>query len=328
MPVSRPERKTWVLIHRWLGIGLGAWFALVGATDSVLVFRDPIDTWLNPKLLHDERRGPWLPSHAILARIADEFGLSRVERITPPAAEGEVYRLLVQVGPAMRIAPPRTEAMFSPVTGELLGTRDPDERGLSAPHLLKTIYDFHRNVLLGNAGSNIVGPAGFLLLTSALSGLIIAWPRQRSGWKRLVSVKLRAGATRSLFDVHRSAGSLLFVLLALVTVTGSTLVYVNYARDIVSVFSTVKPFPKIPWRDHSVREWPPVEKVIATVRSAYPGHAIAEIHIPTRPTGGYLFYLRRAGDVYRLGDPSCGRIPQPAKCSSSAATAAAMPANP
>jgi uncharacterized iron-regulated membrane protein len=68
--------------------------------------------------------------------------------------------------------------MFAPVSGRLLGQRPLEKLGLSPPLLLKTIYEFHRNVLLGTAGSNIVGIAGFLLLGSAITGFVVAWPRK------------------------------------------------------------------------------------------------------------------------------------------------------
>ncbi len=301
--MAAPSRKrTWVLLHRWLGIGLGVWFALVGITGSILVYEAPVDAYLNPELLRDMHTGAWLPPEAIYARVGKEFGFSRIERLTLPVERGDVYRAIVQVGPRVRIAPARVEATFSPVSGELLGTRDAAARGLARPYLVKTVYDFHRNVLLGNAGSNLVGVAGFLMLASALTGMYAAWPRQRSGWKRLVTVKVRAGATRILFDVHRSLGSLLCALLLLATLTGSTLVYLKYARDLVGLFSKVAPFPVVPWRDDSAAKWPSFEELIASVKAAHPGQAITEIHIPTRLPGGYLFYLRGPGDVHRLGD--------------------------
>jgi uncharacterized iron-regulated membrane protein len=95
---------------------------------------------------------------------------------------------------------------------------------------------------------------------------------------------------------------ILFALLMLATVTGSTLVYVNCARDIVSVFSAVTPFPVIPWRETPLDKWPDFERIIRQLRTAYPRHDMAEIHIPSKPTAGYLFYLKRDGDVHRLGD--------------------------
>ena len=302
VPARRAARRPWLLVHRWLGIGLGAWFALVGLTGAILVYEDPVDAYLNPALLHDRRAGPYLPPHEILARAEDEFPLGHVERIRTPAAPGEVYRVVVRVAPHMRAESARVEAMFSPVTGELLGKREAEEIGFSRPYLLKLLYEFHRNVLLGYPGSNIVGIAGFLLLASAVSGFIVAAPRTRAGWRRVVSVKARAGATRVLFDVHRSVGTILAVLLVLATATGSTLVYVNYARDIVSLFSKVAPFPTVPWRGSVDGDWPPFQGIVEIVKRTHPELAIAEVHIPSKPTAGYLFYLRGAADVHRLGD--------------------------
>jgi uncharacterized iron-regulated membrane protein len=296
------ERRTWVWLHRWLGLNLGLWFALVGLTGSVLVFEDEVDALLNPHLLVEQGSGAHLLPHRILYRTADEFPAAHVERIRVPRVQGDVYRLLIRVAPHMRAESDRVEAMFSPVSGRLLGTREAETLGISRPYLLKTIYEFHRNVLLGNFGSNIVGLAGFLLLTSALTGLVMVWPRSRAGWRRVVWVKVRAGATRILYDVHRSWGAVLCALLILATVTGSTLVYVNYVRDIVSVVSQVAPFPVVPWRPNPIEDWPSFEEVAAKVNAAYPDRAVAEIHLPSRPTAGYLFYLRKPGDVHRLGD--------------------------
>src|SRR5262245_15250562 len=296
------ERRTWVWLHRWLGLNIGLWFALVGLTGSVLVFEDEVDAFLNPALLVERKAGAHLLPHRILARVDGQFPLARVERIRVPRAQDDVYRLLIRVAPHLRAESERVEAMFSPVTGELLGTREAEVVGLGRPYLVKTIYEFHRNVLMGNFGSNIVGLAGFLLLTSALTGLVMVWPRNRAGWRRVVWVKVRAGATRILYDVHRSWGAVLAALLILATVTGSTLVYVNYVRDIVSVFSEVAPFPVVPWRQNPVDDWPSFEAIAAKVDAAYPDREFAEIHLPSRPTAGYLFYLRKIGDVHRLGD--------------------------
>src|SRR6202008_4739368 len=105
-----------------------------------------------------------------------------------------------------------------------------------------------------------------------------------------------------LYDLHRSWGAVLCALLLLATATGSTLVYLNYARDIVNVFSPVAPFPVVPWRQNPLDDWPSFEAIAARVDTAYPDRQVAEIHLPSKPTAGYLFYLRKAGDVHRLGD--------------------------
>lgn len=307
------QPSLWFSVHRWLGIVLGLWFALVGLTGSLLVFEDPIDAWLNPGLLTTPSRGPLLPPEEIVTRAA-AHDLGSVDRIRLPAASGEVYRLQLRQSPRRGARDERIEATFDPVSGALLGTRGTETLGLSSPNLLKTVYEFHRNVLLGTFGSNIVGIAGFLLLGSAVSGLVIVLPKKRAGWARLVWVNLRASATRIVFDVHRSLGAIFLVLLLLTTITGATLVYLNYVRDLVSVFSKVASFPTIPWRT-GARDGPvPFAQAVQTVRAAYPDQQLTEIHIPQKLTAGYLFYLRRTGDKYRLGDtiawvhPATGEI--------------------
>jgi uncharacterized iron-regulated membrane protein len=288
----------WFSIHRWLGIVVGLWFALVGLTGSVLVFEEPVDAWLNPTLLVARAPGPALPPHAIVARAQN---LGHVERIRPPAAAGDVYRLLVRTQPERRVGVHRVEAMFDPASGALLGTRSAEALGLSAPLLLQTLYEFHRNVLLGNAGSNIVGLAGTLLFLSAVSGLVLAWPTHREQWRRLFRINWRGSATRLAFDTHRVGGLIASLLLVLATVTGLTLVYVNYVRDAVNVFSKVESFPTIPWRSQA-GEPAPLDTLLQTVRGAYPAARVREIRVPAGQLSGYQFFLQHDGDAFRLGD--------------------------
>jgi uncharacterized iron-regulated membrane protein len=265
----------WFSVHRWLGIVLGLWFALVGLTGAILVYEEPLDAWLNPQLLTTASRGARLAPEAIIERARS---LGHVERIRLPQAEGEVYRLLLRSLPQRRIGNPRIEAMFDPVSGAL-----------------------HRNVLLGEPGSNIVGVAGTLLLVSAISGIVLGWPRSRAHWARLLAVNLRASATRIAFDLHRAAGALAALLLVLATLTGITLVYTNYVRDLVGVFSKVQSFPTVPWR-MSTDETQPLSAVVDRLRTDYPRHTLTEIRLPAGQMSGWQFYLREDGDRFRLGD--------------------------
>ncbi len=296
------EHTLWFSVHKWLGIALGLWFALVGLSGAVLVFEEPVDAWLNPDLLTTNSRGPILPPERIVEIARNSPGLPGVERIRLPLAAGEVYRLQMRTAPSRGGRQERVEATFDPASGDLLGMRGTDTFALDRRHLLRTVYEFHRNVLLGNTGSNIVGIAGFALLASVATGLLLAIPKKRSGWARVVWVNLRASATRIFFDLHRSVGAAFLALLLLTTITGATLVYLNYVRDLVSVFSKVATFPVIPWVAGSRDEVAPFAQVIDTVRRSHPDRRITEIHLPLKATAGYLFYLHRKGDEFRLGD--------------------------
>ena len=294
-----PRRSAWFTVHRWLGIGLGLWFALVGLTGSLLVYDEALDAWLNPQLLRARSAGI-LPAEAIVAR-AGELGFGAVERIRFPLAAGEVYRLQLRAT-TRRVGAERIEALFDPGSGALLGTRGADALGVSPPLLMRTLYEFHRNVLLGPTGSNIVGVAGLLLLASSVTGIVLGWPRKRAAWRRLVWINRRASATRQVFDLHRSAGALFAVLLLLATLTGATLVYLNYVRDLVDLVSPVKSFPTVPWRAAPLDAERSLPDAIAGVRAAFPQHALVELRTPTGQLTGYEFFLKRPGDVHRLGD--------------------------
>jgi len=297
---SSAGRSNWFSVHRWLGIALGLWFALVGLTGAILVYEEPVDAWLNPDLLRARSSGTALTPGEIVAR-AQAQSLGPVERIRVPQAQGDVYRLLVRSHPTQRIGNPRIEAMFDPASGVLLGTRSAEAMSLAPRHAMQTMYEFHRNVLLGESGSNIVGIAGFLLLASAITGIVLAVPRSRAAWARLLWVNLKASITRIAFDAHRSAGSVAALLLVLATLTGVTLVWVNYVRDLVGLFSKVESFPTIPWRK-STEVTQPLDRIIAAVHAAHPARAITEIRVPSGQMSGYQFYLRAPGDEYRLGN--------------------------
>jgi uncharacterized iron-regulated membrane protein len=294
-------RSKWFTVHRWIGIGLGVWFALVGLSGAILVFEDSIDAWLNPRLLTTSARGSHLSAQTIVERAESAYPLGLVEKIRFPAAEGEVYRLTMRVKPR-RVGAERIEAMFDPVNGKFLGARSLESLGIAAPDLLRTLYEFHRNVLLGNAGSNIVGIAGLLLLTSAITGFVLAAPRTRAALRRIVWINPRTSATRIAYDFHRSTGIVFAITLLLATLTGATLVYVNYVRDLVSVFSEVAPFPTVPWEKQRANEPLQLDRVIANVRQRFPEHTLLEVHGSPRQMAGHLYYLKRAGDVHRLGD--------------------------
>lgn len=294
-------------LHRWLGVGLGLWFALVGLTGALLVWRDEVDAWLNPTLFsarqgaRQESAAAPLDAEQITEAARTRHQLGRVERVRTPATPGEAWRVQLRAAPS-RVEAGRIEA-FLDERGALLGVRSLEPLSLAPPHALRTLYEFHRNVLLGEPGSNFVGIAGFLLMASAITGAVLAWPRTRARWRRLLAVQWRANVTRTIFDLHRTTGALIALVLLLTTATGATLVYVNYVRDAVGLVSRVDPIPVLPFRAvHADEEPLPFAALEARVRAAHPGKRITEVRFSERGLTGVLFQLHAPGDVQRLGD--------------------------
>ncbi len=301
---ARPHPRL-ATLHRWLGVSLGLWFALVGLTGALLVWRDDVDAALNPSLFQAREAGPALDAGEIAELARTRHGLGRVERIRLPQEPGDVYRLQVRAGPG-RVEAGRIEAFIAPASGALLGTRSLEVHSLAPPHAMRTLYDFHRNILLGEPGSNFVGIAGFLLMSSALSGIVLAWPRQwrrLQRWRALFAVSWRANVTRVLFDLHRGGGALIALVLLLTTATGATLVYLNYVRDLVSRFSRVEPIPVLPFRATAAHVQPlTLAELISRVQVQFAQQRVVEIRLSERGLTGVLFQLRAVGDVHPLGD--------------------------
>ena len=79
------SRSAWFTVHRWLGILLGLWFAMVGLSGAILVFEDPIDAWLNPRLLQTTARGPHLSAQAIVERAESIYPLGWSRKFVFPS---------------------------------------------------------------------------------------------------------------------------------------------------------------------------------------------------------------------------------------------------
>jgi uncharacterized iron-regulated membrane protein len=300
---SRPRpASAWALAHRWLGLGLGLWFVAVGLTGALLVWRDDIDAALNPQWFHAPMVTPPMPLEDLLQRLRSEQGLGWVERIRLPREPGLALRLQVRAGPG-RAEVGRIEVFVDPATAAVLGTRSLERLALTRADGLRTVYELHRNVLLGEPGSNFVGGAGLLLLGSAASGLWLAWPRTRERLKRLLAVGWRANSARLALDLHRCTGVLIGTLLLLSTLTGATLVWLNQVRAAVSLVSRAEPIPVLPFRTAKRDDTPlALDELKRRVEAAFPAQRVDGIRLPERGSSGVMFQLRAAGDVHRHGD--------------------------
>jgi uncharacterized iron-regulated membrane protein len=299
---SGRRRRAWVLVHRYTGIALALWWLLLGITGVLLVYRDEIDALLNPHLLRTDETGRTLPVHEIVARARAALPGAAVERIRPPRAPGDVYRLLVRVRGDLRVGSPRAEAMVSPVGGTLLGVRDPDARGLDALHLMQTVYELHHRLLLGNAGKTAVGFAGIAMFGMLAVGCYLLIAHLRGGVRRSLAVRVGGSATRLAFDVHRLGGLAGAVLLTLSSATGVALAFPDYVRDVAGVFAPAPVIPPVPWRALGSREPQPLEAVLTVAQAQHPGAAITEVHLPVSRTDAVLVYLRAPNDAAELGD--------------------------
>ncbi|MFX8063399.1 PepSY-associated TM helix domain-containing protein, partial [Acinetobacter baumannii] len=88
--------------------------------------------------------------------------------------------------------------------------------------------------LLGERGRVLVGLSGLFLLASAITGLVLWWPRSRAGLRQALRIKPGARGLRLHFDLHRSAGFYASLLLAMLGLTGAAMTFPGEARSVLN----------------------------------------------------------------------------------------------
>ena len=226
-------------LHRWLGLGLGAVFVLLGLTGSFLVFYTEIDAAIEPALA---LRGPepvvtsWQAVLDTLQRTHPQRDRGwRIE--LPPEGRGLVT--------ARYLKPSETAGAFfapllvtvHPETGQVLASR------WWGRFAATWVYDLHYTLLAGEAGRTVVGVLGLLLLGSLLAGLLLWWPRtgHRRGALRL---KLNGSRQRRHYDLHKLAGVGGGALLLVLAITGAALALPEWVEPAVARLSPPLALPK------------------------------------------------------------------------------------
>lgn len=205
-------RRNWILVHRWIALALGLHWSLLALTGFALVFHREIETaWIGA--------GP-----AIVGPVRIEHALAAAEAVLP----GKATRLVVQDAPirALRVfidveKIPHVVTVDA-TTSKVLSVA-PLVGGTSPSGIVRFVYRFHQQLLLGHNGEFLVGASGLFLLATALIGLWLGWPR-RGQWKHTLRLRLTGKPWQKLYVLHRSAGLVVAAMLILSALSGAGMV--------------------------------------------------------------------------------------------------------
>lgn len=232
-------RRLALRLHRWLGLGLGALFVLLGLTGSFLVFYTEIDAAIEPALAlpgPEPRVTSWQAVLDALQRAHPQRdrgwrielppegrGLVTARYLQPVESEGAFYRPLL--------------ATVDPSTGQVLTNRFWGE------FLATWLYDLHYTLLAGDTGRQLVGVIGLALLLALVLGLALWWPRA-GHWRAALRVRLRGSAQRRHYDLHKLAGVGGGALLLVLALTGVALALPEWVEPPLQRLSPPLALPK------------------------------------------------------------------------------------
>lgn len=275
-------------LHRVLGLSVGLWAALAGATGSVLVFSDGIDAWLNPRLLQVKPRPARFDLDGAVAAVRASFPDQPMRTLRLPRDADEP--VVVRVG-----ADPPTEVYVDPYSTRILGTRA--EYGGAMGFL----WNLHVHLLAGEAGETVAGLLALFLLGMLLSGLVLWWPRRgrvAAGFR----IHRNAAVLRQMFDFHRVAGVVFLPLLLVAAVTGAMLVF--HQQTTAFLLATlggaqraVPPQVAAPAGGHVE----PVSQWIARAEAAVPGARPVSVQFPDKATAAAVVRLRFDANPHPYG---------------------------
>jgi uncharacterized iron-regulated membrane protein len=157
-------RRSWLQVHKWIGLLLAVLMIPISVTGSALVWHDGLDLLLNPER---SVSGPAaLPANAYTrsaqAAVAPGERLSSIRM--PEGQDGAVLVSAARSPVEGQARPVRTNLWLHPQTGAVIDTAASNEGAVRVLHVL------HGSLMVPGLGRQIVGWVGVFMLLSCLTG--------------------------------------------------------------------------------------------------------------------------------------------------------------
>lgn len=299
-------RRLLVTLHRWFGLCAALFLFIAGLTGAVISWDHELDEWLNPQLFQASTAGPALPPLELAARL--EAAEPRLQVRFMPLEIEPGHSLGLFVEPRLDPATQQpyelgyNQVALDPATGEILGKRQWGKVSLERENLLPFLYKLHYSMHIPDAfglplGTLFMGIVAIVWVFDTLLALWISFPSRKS-WRHSFAFRWQAGGHRLTFDLHRSGGVWLFLLVLMLAVTSVAMnLKEQVMRPLVGLFSELTPSPfaarSTPAVDGQKTAKMAVDRVIALAESEARQRGI------TAPAGGV--FLDSLSGVYGVG---------------------------
>lgn len=288
-------RRFWLLLHRWLALALGLPLIVVALLGSSLVVLKPLDRWLNAELF-SVPAGQAAPDLLERTRkqLQAEFGPGASFVLRPPREAGESLRATVR-------GPWDGFIYLDPRDARELGRRGEREG------LFNFVFELHSSLLMNDAGKPLLAALALTYLVLLVGGLVLWWPRR---WRKAFTLTLDRGLLRGLFDLHRTGGAVLALLIAVPVASGAYMAWKPLSQTVTSL-SGEAPLapPKVKVADPAL---PPasLDALVATAARRFGGAPVGYITLPAGAAKPVRVRLMLADDPHPNGLTSVWMQPQ------------------
>ena len=249
---TRRVRAALVTLHRWFGLFAATFLFIAGTTGALIAWDHELDAWLNPHWFRATSHAQPMPPLDLADQV--ERADPRVQVRWMPLSIETGHTLLVAVQPSVNPATGKPHPLdfdqvaLDPSTGQVLGQRMWGQISLAPEHLMPFLYKLHSTMHLPAIGGLeldvwFMGMIAMVWVVDTLIAMWIAFPNWQQ-WRRSFTFRWSTGGHRLVFDLHRSGGVWLFLLVLMLAVTSVSMnLNEQIMRPMVSWFSNVQPSP-------------------------------------------------------------------------------------
>ncbi len=303
----RLNRPIWLKIHLYLALIAGFFFALMGLTGSISIYREELDELLNPRLLIEQPAGKRQSLDKIMAAVQaahpNRHGAWTLEM--PRSPHGMITAWYDKPRETFFELHAPLMVSVNPYSAEVVASR------FWGQTVTTWLLDLHTQLRLDRFGWNAVGILGLLLMISIGSGVYLWWPGMqdiRSTFalpapKTSLAIRVRAkiGMIQLAFELHRLLGLLSAAILLLLAFTGVQLSYPAVLETLAgssgmehgetgrNIVSTAMP------NNHPVG----LESAEFVARGPFPRAELRRVTTPAGDSGIYRINLRQSSEINR-----------------------------
>lgn len=245
-------RPLLVILHRWFGLATAVFLFVAGLTGAIISWDHELDEWLNPQLFEAPAGGTPLAPLELAALLEAADPRLRVRFMPLAIEEGHSFGVFVEPRIDPATGQPHeldfNQVALDPATGEILGQREWGKVSLDRENLLPFLYKLHYSMHIPDGfglelGVLFMGIVAIVWVIDSLVALWISFP-SASTWRRAFAFRWRAGGHRLVFDLHRSGGVWLFLLVLMLAVTSVSMnLKEEVVRPLVAHFSSLAASP-------------------------------------------------------------------------------------
>ena len=232
-PRGRGLPRLWRNVHLWLGAGLFVLIVPIAISGSLLVWRDHLDALINPA-----RYAVTAGASESLSSFVAAAGAAVGTQYQPfvvrlPEGDGWPVTVSMRESRSEGGARPRLLTVYlDPPTARVLEVVE------FRSSFIGVLHRFHENLTIPEyEGRSIVGWVGVAMLTMALTGIYLWWPRNAPATRGL---RWRRGPG-AFSNLHHLVGFWISIPLAFVSLTGIYLGFPQQGRDLVSTIAPMTP---------------------------------------------------------------------------------------